>query len=231
MQPTPPSASLEIFGHTLSQPSRSVLTYCSFSKLPFKFRHIEFLNKEHLSADYGKINPFQEIPAILHGNFAVWESAAIIAYLADAFNLDNQWYPKDIQVRARINAYLHWHHGNIRTPLVTYLRAKVVFPRFFGAKDPTAEAEAAYKKRITELFEDVSWILKSTGYAARTPYPTIADVFLFSEIATGLMLPIDLTPYPTIQKWYSQIKQFQEVKESHETIFSIIDGISASPKI
>lgn len=221
---------LEIYGNPISQPSRSVIIFCKFSKIPHTFHEVEFLAKrENTTPEYMKISPFQEIPALVHGKFNVWESPAMVTYLADAFDVDNQWYPKNIQIRARINSYLHWHHQNIRTPLINYTLAKIILPRFFGGKEIKPEVEAKHKENIGKLLESVAWMLKSTGNIARTSQLTIADVFCFSELAGAMMIPIDLTPFPIIQEWFQRIRTIPEVLETHAMIFEVASGMN--PKI
>ena len=41
-------------------------------------------------------------------------SAAIMTYLVDKYNLPDHWYPKELQKRAKIDEYLHWHHNYLR---------------------------------------------------------------------------------------------------------------------
>ena len=82
--------SLEIYGSILSQPVRSVLIFCKLSGIEFIHRDLNFFTGENLTDEYTRINPFQSMPAIVHNNYNLWESAAIIAYLADAYNIDNQ---------------------------------------------------------------------------------------------------------------------------------------------
>ncbi len=54
------------------------------------------------------------IPALeLETGEWIYESSAIMAYLADKYGWDDL-YPKNPEKRARINTYLNWHHSNIR---------------------------------------------------------------------------------------------------------------------
>ena len=41
-------------------------------------------------------------------------SAAMLTYLVDKYHLPDHWYPKDLQKRAKVDEYLHWHHNNLR---------------------------------------------------------------------------------------------------------------------
>jgi glutathione S-transferase len=52
---------------------------------PYRLVRLEFGKREHKSPEYLAINPMGKLPAIVHRGVAVTESAAICAYLADAF--------------------------------------------------------------------------------------------------------------------------------------------------
>ena len=99
--------SLEILGPEISPPVRTVIMFCRLAQIPFESRPINLHAGEQRTEEFSKINPFQTVPCIVHDGFNLWESAAIVVYLSDAFNTDTQWYPKDIKIRGRINAYLH----------------------------------------------------------------------------------------------------------------------------
>ena len=38
----------------------------------------------------------------------------MLTYLVDKYHLPDHWYPKDLQKRAKVDEYLHWHHNNLR---------------------------------------------------------------------------------------------------------------------
>ncbi|OMJ75882.1 hypothetical protein SteCoe_24858 [Stentor coeruleus] len=205
---------LVIHGNILSQPVRSVVEFCMLSNIEFTHKDLNLIKGEHLSEEYTRINPFQEMPAIVHDGYNVWESAAIIPYLADAYNVDNQWYPKDIKIRARINAYLHWHHQGVRDILTGYLRRKIVGPKFFGAPELTPENEAPLRAKLNEWYTTFSWLLSETHYVARTQTATVADLFAFNEISSARLLQLDLDAHPTIKAWYEEIAAVPAVQEA-----------------
>ena len=41
-------------------------------------------------------------------------SVAILKYLADKFKCSDHWYPKQLQMRAKVDEYLAWQHLNTR---------------------------------------------------------------------------------------------------------------------
>ena len=196
---------LVLHGHIVSQPSRSVQFFLKASNIEFEFKQVNIMGGENLTEAYTQINPFQSIPAIVHNGFNLWESAAIISYVADAYNVDNQWYPKDPKVRGRINAYLHWHHQNVRAPLISYLGAKYIGPVMKGAPALTAEQEKPHQEAMKVWFENLEWLIADTGFVARTQTATIADVFAYNELSLGLFLPIVLDAHPKVRAWFDNI--------------------------
>ncbi len=52
---------------------------------PYEIKMLDWAKREHKSPEYLKINPMGKIPAIVHRGVVVTETAAICAYLADAF--------------------------------------------------------------------------------------------------------------------------------------------------
>lgn len=216
---------LKIYGHPLSQPYRSVLIFCELSQIPYETYELKFMEFEQRSESYTKINPFQEFPAILHNDYNLWESPAIITYLSEVFNTDNQWYPKDLKKRARINSYLHWHHASVRTPILDYYRAKTTFPYFYGKPKLTPEKEAGFVSRLQEFFNDFNWILSFTGYVAQTEELSIADVFAFNEVFNGQMIRINLSDHPRILEWYSKLSNLPEVQKVTKDAQNWIDLI------
>ncbi|MDB4966153.1 MAG: glutathione S-transferase [Myxococcales bacterium] len=52
---------------------------------PYEAKLLSFEKAEHKNPDYLAINPMGKVPAIVHRGVVVTETAAILAYLADAF--------------------------------------------------------------------------------------------------------------------------------------------------
>ena len=200
---------------------RSVLAFIKLCNIEFVYEELDVIEGDNYSEEYAKIDPFKEMPAIVHNEFNVWEAASIISYLADAYNTDTQWYPKDIKTRARINSYLHRHHEMTRAPLNNYLIAKIVAPRFYGANDLNEETEAPYKEKIEEWYNTFNWILGETHYVARTANPTIADIFAYNEVFAAISLLGDMEKYTEIGKWYKEIGEIQAVKEYADEAYQI----------
>ncbi|OMJ72478.1 hypothetical protein SteCoe_29072 [Stentor coeruleus] len=217
-----------LYGSDISQPTRSVRIFCELSNIPYALNEINFLAGENFRPEFTKINPNQEVPAITHGDYHLWESSAIVIYLANAFNIDNNWYPKDIKIRGRIDAYLIWHNVNIRPPISIYYRRKYVFPKFYGKPELNPQQESELMKEVSKSLSSIEWILKENSFIARTLSITIADVFLYSELATALIFLKNYDQYPHLKAWFNIVSQVPEVKKANSFI---LNSLKINPKI
>ena len=80
------------------------------------------------------INPAGAVPCIKDSaegeeDFILAESCTILRYLADTRGAADNWYPKDLKKRARVDAYLDSHHSGLRKCITGYVAGK-----FFAKK-------------------------------------------------------------------------------------------------
>ncbi|KAF9623919.1 hypothetical protein IFM89_006646 [Coptis chinensis] len=106
---------LNIYADRMSQPSRAIIIFCKANGIEFEENKVEIFKREHKKPEYLEINPMGQVPSIAHGEFKLFESHAILSYLACAFpGVADNWYPADLRKRAKINSVLDWHHSNLR---------------------------------------------------------------------------------------------------------------------
>ena len=169
--------------------------------------------------EFRRLNPFETVPTIVHGDYNLWESAAIITYLADAFAIDSHWYPKDIKKRGRINAYFHWHHTNTRF----YCRAlgyyAIVSVVLYGlpptAPDRLLQVENDLRDFLREFDEKLG-----NGYVCGAEI-SIADIFAFNEVMGLQIVEFDHSCYANISRWFKEIEEIPEIRETFEAVTAL----------
>ncbi|PSB26732.1 glutathione S-transferase family protein [Stenomitos frigidus] len=75
---------LKLYGGKFSR--ASIVQWCLEElTIPYEYVLLDMQAGEHLEADYTAINPIGKVPAIVDGDFKLWESGAILLYLADKY--------------------------------------------------------------------------------------------------------------------------------------------------
>jgi glutathione S-transferase len=75
---------LKLYGGARSRAS-IVQWYLEELEVPYEFVKLDMQAGEHLKPEYLAINPVGKVPAIVDGDFQLWESGAILLYLADKY--------------------------------------------------------------------------------------------------------------------------------------------------
>ncbi|KAF5893830.1 glutathione S-transferase theta-3-like [Clarias magur] len=134
---------LEIYLDLLSQPCRSVYIFAKKNNIPFEYKKLSLFAGEHYNEEFGKINIMRKVPAIRDGNFCLSESVAIMQYLAEKYGTPDNWYPADVQKRARVNEYLSWQHAAMRTHGSKVFWLRLMIPKVLGVEVPKEKMDAA----------------------------------------------------------------------------------------
>jgi glutathione S-transferase len=152
------------------------------------------------------VNANGSIPALLDGALSIGESHTTLRYLVGRFELDDRWYPRELQARARVDEQLDWHHAHSRKGVPYFFHRYVVLP-FFGGK-PDRAAEAAGKDAYVRALEflNANQLAKRPFLAAE--HITIADLACYAELGP-MRFDADLGPrvgaLPNVLAWMERI--------------------------
>ena len=73
---------LKLYGGARSR-AAIIQWYLEELEIPYEVVLLDMQAGEHLRPDFLKINPMGKVPAIVDGDFRLWESGAILLYLAE----------------------------------------------------------------------------------------------------------------------------------------------------
>ena len=153
-----------------------------------------------------KINPNGRIPAIVdrgNGDFAVFESGAILIYLAEK---TGKLIPKDAKGRSRVMQWLMFQMAAVG-PMMGQAN---VFFRYAPEKIPYAIDR--YQREVRRLFEVLDRQLSSHEYVAGSEY-SIADIAHWSWIHGHDWSGVSLDGLPHLEKWTKTIGERPAVKQ------------------
>lgn len=139
----------------------------------------------HLTDEYrDNVNRFKKVPAIVDNGFQLSESVAIFRYLANRNKIDDQWYPKNDQVRGRIDEYLEWQHYYTRETCTQYFILKYMKPRTVGPSPGDAQIIASAEAQMNQTLDMIEnlWLKRGGKFIADTNQVSFADVLAACEI-------------------------------------------------
>ncbi|WP_095078763.1 glutathione S-transferase family protein [Pseudomonas sp. Irchel s3h17] len=167
--------------------------------MPYTVHALSFDQKEQKAPEFLKINPNGRIPAIVdraNGDFAVFESGAILIYLAE---LSGQLLPNDPKGRSVAIQWLMFQMGGIG-PMQGQAN---VFFRYFPEK--LQGAIDRYQHETRRLYEVLDTRLESVEFLADAY--SIADIATYPWVRGHEWSGVPVDGLPALQRWMAAMAQ------------------------
>ena len=201
------TTTLKLHRHPLSGHSHRVQLALSLMGLPFEMTDVDLMKAAHKSPEFIKLNPFGQVPVLEDGDTVVFDSNAILVYLAAKFDPAGRWLPRDAKGQADVQAWFSVAAGQIAFGPAT-ARLVTVFGAQRDAQDAIARAHALLKVMDARL--GISAFL--TGAAAN-----LADVAAYSYISAAPEGNVDLGAYANVRSWLARIEAMPCFVPFHKT--------------
>jgi glutathione S-transferase len=184
--------------------ANSVLSLKSYLGMECEIERLHFKKGEQLKPEYARLNPNKKMPTLEDDGFVLWESNAILFYLAGKYPDKGLW-PSDLKGQADCMRWLAWesaHWDAESCGMVAFERgSKVVMS--LGPADP------AFEKRGEENWARFGAVLD--GYLKGKTWLvndklTIADFSIGGMIPNALAVGLSIDQFPEISRWYAQLE-------------------------
>tara|TARA_R110000787_G_scaffold31696_18_gene83923 strand:+ start:2169 stop:2840 length:672 start_codon:yes stop_codon:yes gene_type:complete len=166
--------------------------------VPYKVHRISLSDGDQKKPDYLKINPNGRIPTIVDpeaGNFAVFESGAIMIYLAEKYG---KFLPVDAKGRSQVIQWLMFQMGGIG-PMQGQAN---VFFRYAPEKIPFAIDR--YQNETRRLYEVLNTRLSEHQYLAGDY--SIADMANWAWVSLYYWAGVSVDGLEHLQRWMKEIE-------------------------
>ncbi|KAI8832672.1 glutathione S-transferase [Chytriomyces cf. hyalinus JEL632] len=172
--------------------------------ITYNVRSIDFSKVEQKEEWFLKINPNGRIPAIVdhaRGDFAVFESGAILLYLAEHYDPEGVLLSKDADERSTAVQWVMWQMGGLG-PMQGQAG------HFNGAAEKIPYAIGRYTDETKRLYSVMERAFSDgREYLAGNKY-SIADISSFTWTAYhqfSLGKDFTLEEYPLVNKWLHKV--------------------------
>lgn len=187
---------IKIYGSPLSSAGRCYWMMEELG-LPYENIPLNMREKQHKSPEYLKINPNGKIPAIIDGDFILWESMAITNYLAKKHN--STLAPQNLQEEAMTMQWSFWALVDLQKPAIDWL----IQEKFVPAEHRNPAIIENAKKALPQYLTTLEAGLNGKDFLAASRF-TVADLNVASVVDVLMGLKFDLSAYPNVTKWFGR---------------------------
>jgi len=167
----------------------------------YELTSIDFFKKEQKNPKYLKLNPNGRIPTIVdHSNndFVVFESGAILWYLAEKYN---KFLPKNSDKKFLALQWLMFQVGNLGPMMGQAMYFQRIAAKL-GEEHPFAIKR--YKNESRRLLETLNTYLEGKKYIVNDEY-TIADMAIYPWARSYYWANVSLEGLSFLQTWLNRI--------------------------
>ena len=151
---------------------------------------------EQKSVDHLARHPLGKVPALEDGDVTVWDSQAILVYLARKYDLANRWLPVEPAGQAHVTQWLSFAAKEMWDGAA----AARAIPKFNRPGDHAGAQDLA--RGAFQVLEDHlgnrEWMVGEG--------PTIADIAVYPYVGLVWEGQVSLDPYPAITEWMRRIE-------------------------
>ncbi len=172
---------IKLYGGSRSRAS-IIKWYLEEIGIEYEFLLLDMEAKEHLQPPFLQLNPMGKVPVIVDGDLTLWESGAILLYLAEK-------YTQEVDSLAKRSLANQW---------ILFANSTFSIGLFI---------EANRDRELPKLLPPIEKILTDHSFILGNEF-TVVDVALGSMLAyTQILLRLDLSQYPQISNYIKNIVQ------------------------
>jgi glutathione S-transferase len=188
--------SITLYRHAVSGHSHRVQLALSLLGLPHQLVDVDLMKAAHKTPEFLKMNPFGQVPVLDDGGVILFDSNAILVYLANRYDTDRQWLPRDAKGQADVQVWL-----SVAAGLIAFGPSAARLINLFGAKYNPDEVVG----RAHGLLKLVDAQLATRRFLVGDT-PTLADIANYSYLAAAPEGNVDLAAYANVRAWLARIE-------------------------
>jgi glutathione S-transferase len=202
---------MKLYGFPPSPNTWKVRAVAAQLGLRLQLEFVDLTKGQQRTAEYLALNPTGRTPVLVDGDFTLWESTAIMQYLAS--RTPNALWPNDARMRADIMRWQSWQlqhwSKDACEPLIFERLVKKILN--LGAPD------AAVVAKGTESFNREARVLDAQ--LAKQPClvgkePTLADFSVVAPLFYAKEAELPLAPYAHIRDWFDRVSGLPAWRET-----------------
>jgi glutathione S-transferase len=191
---------MKLYGFPPSPNTWKVRALARHIGAPLEFELVDLTKGQQRSDAFLALNPCGRTPLLIDGDFKLWESGAIMQYLAS--RTPTPLWPDGTRIRADIARWLSWQLAHWNAGAVPFAQENVVKQALkIGPPDPAVIAKAmeTFHKEAAVLDEH----LAQREYLVEDRL-TLADFAVAAPLFLAERAKMPVEPYGNIRRWFGR---------------------------
>jgi glutathione S-transferase len=177
---------------------------------------VDLARGDQLTPEYIRMNPNKKMPVLEDNGFVLWESNAILFYLASKKPQSGLW-PSEVKGQADVLRWLSWESAHWDAESCGMVGYEKVSKGVLGL----GSADPAFIKRGEENFARFATVLNNSLKGRKWlagDNLTIADFSIGAWIPAAQRLQLPIANYQEIQRWFDQLGSLPAWRQSLEAL-------------
>ena len=193
---------MKLYGFAPSPNTWQVRALAAHIGVPLDFESLDLTKGESHTPVFLAINPTGRTPALTEADFKLWETLAIMQYIAS--KEDNSLWPNDPRARADIMRWQSWSlaHWNrdAWAPVLTERFIKKILNLGLPDEAVVAKGVEAFNKEAAMLDAHLATRKYLVGNTL-----TVADFAVAAPLFYATEAAFPLGPYPHLRGWFERV--------------------------
>lgn len=194
---------MKLFHHPASPNARRAGIAAEQAGLPVELQTVDVTQGEQRSEWFRQLNPNEKIPTLVDGDFVLWESQAIMQYLA-AQKPEAGLLPADERGRADVARWQHWTTAHFGPACGTFGWENLLKP-MLGQGEPDRDALESAHADLDRYAGVLEGHLAGRDWLVGHQL-TIADLSVACALTYRRAAGIPVKRYSTLMRWFGKIE-------------------------
>jgi glutathione S-transferase len=195
---------IEIYAFPPSPRAFRVMALANHLGLDWTMRMLDLTKGEQRTPEYVALNPNSRMPTLKEGDYVLWESGAILQYLAGK-RPESGLLPTDETGRLNVTRWQFWDACHWDPAVAIYMFENFVKPVIVKSGEPDQAALAKGAELFHRAAKVLDGRLKHNKFVAGDRL-TVADFSIGAPLNYAQAARIPIEEYPEITRWYATLR-------------------------
>jgi glutathione S-transferase len=202
---------MKLYFHPMSGNSRRALLAATHLESPLERIVVDLQKGEQRGAPHLHRNPNGRVPVLEDGDLVLWESRAIMTYLAEKTPGQTVW-PSDVRERADVNRWLYWCAAHNAPANGIVVQENFVKPLMGRPQDPVELARG--EAQVAQFSGILDAHLAGKQWVALDRL-TLADYSLAAAYALAGPAKLQIDSFKHLGQWLARVQELPAWKATN----------------